>query len=131
MFIRNEFRCLTNIITQECVKHRVVATWGVLPLVREALGVGTKEEAKPEHVRQVMLHQCPQGDGNVQYVVEITEADEHEVTTHVRHLAGEDGSTQKHPRSWLKSKNPPAQHDDFCLYDQRRDGEVEYLHLKH
>jgi len=125
-FIRNEFRCLTNIVTQVCVKNRVVATWGILPLVREAL-----VDTKPEHIRQVMLHQCPQGDGQVQFVLEITEADEHEVTTHVRHFSGDDGSTKKHPRSWLKSKNPPAQHADLCLYHQDRDGAVEYLHLKH
>ena len=142
MFIRNEFRCLTNIVTQVCVKNQVVATWGILPLVREALMVGTPAEVKPEHVRQIMLHQCPQGDGRVRFTLEVTEADEHNITTHVRHLEGPDGSVKRHPRSWLKpkstypvgwlkSKTPPAQHADLCLYHQDRDGAVEYLHLKH
>jgi len=127
VFWRNEMRCLTNIITQECVKNGVVSPWGVLPAIREALS-----DSKPEHVRQVKLHQCPQEDGFVDYVVEIIEADEQEITTHVRHFQGSDGSYRpRHPRSWIKPKAPNVIHGDICLYDQRRDGVVEYLHLKH
>jgi len=126
-FWRNEMRCLTNIITQECVKNGGVSPWGVLPAIREALS-----DAKPENVRQVKLHQCPQGNGSVDYVIEIIEADETEITTHVCHLQGpDDTQLPRHPRSWLKPKASKVPHGDICLYDQRRDGVVEYLHLKH
>lgn len=112
--IRNEMQCLSNTVLQAGIKQSLfdfsLLQRGVLPLVRKVV---TEHDITVGQVSRVELHQCPRERGCVQY------------TLHVRL---EDGACYHQE---FQSMGFPAIHRDYVLYDRRRDGKVEHLHLVH
>jgi len=107
---RNEMRCLSNAVLQSCIRQELLATWGILPLVRKLV----QDNAVPVHrVVKVDMHQCPRERGLVQ---------------HVLHLMLDDGQCFHRE---FQGSGFNAEHRTFTLYDRRRDGKVEHLHLVH
>lgn len=111
VFFRNELRCLSNAVLQSCLRLEVSAGWGILPLVRKLV---TDNAISLEKIMYVMLHQCPQPDGIVNYLLSVYV----------------EGVLNCFEMSFQGSGfNVPCA--DLFLYDRRRDGAVEYLHLQH
>lgn len=107
---RNEMQCLSNAVLQACLRQRLLATWGILPLVRKLV----QDNAVPVAlVERVELHQCPRERGLVLYEL---------------HLQLEDGQCFHQE---FQGSGFAAEHRTFTLYDRRRDGKVEHLHLVH
>lgn len=109
-FFINEQKCLSNAVLQACLREQLLATWGIVPLVRNLV---QKHNVPVQKVERVTLHQHPDGQGIVQYRLHLCVGDD---VCHEEQFQG----------SGLN-----AQHDTFVLYDRRRDGVVEYLHLMH
>lgn len=107
---RNEMKCLSNAVLQSCIRQELLATWGILPLVRRLV----QDNAVPvTRVVKVVMHQCPRERGLVQYTL---------------HVQLEDGQCF---HQQFQGSGFGAEHRDFTLYDRRRDGKVEHLHLVH
>lgn len=113
-FVRNEMQCLSNAVLQAGINQSLfdlpMLLRGVLPLVRKVV----QDNAIPVGVvAKVEMHQCPRERGFVQY------------TLHVRL---EDGQCFHQE---FQGSGFGATHRSYVLYDRRRDGKVEHLHLVH
>ena len=107
-FFTNEQKCLSNAVLQACLREQLMATWGIIPLVRRMV----QNNAVPvKTVKRVELHQCPQPKGFVQYEL---------------HIMLVDGRCY-HEEFMGSGFN--SEHTTYTLYDRRRDGAVEHLHL--
>ncbi len=108
-FFTNEFHCLTNAVTQSCIREELLVGHGVTKLVQ---GLITQHDVKLEDLLRITLHQCPQGQF-IEYTLDM-------------YLRGGSSVTDTFQGPGLQAK-----HDTFVLYDATRDGRCEFLHLKH
>jgi len=106
----NEFDCLTNALLQAGLRIGLPVAFAVPSRVRDIL---TEWSVDVKDVRAVMLHQCPQAKGIIDYKLEI----------HTRKglvkLDTFQGSGLGH------------EHDTYTLYDRFRDGPMKHLHMLH
>lgn len=110
MFFTNEMRCLSNAVLQACLRQDVAALWGIPPCVRsivEQNGINLRD------IAHVTVHACPQEQGSVEYTVEVTT------------------KNMKSCHETFVLVDPSAAHMTYVVYDQRRDGIAQHLHLVH
>ena len=110
-FCKNEFGCLSNAVLQSCLREKLLATWGIIPLVRRL----AQDNAVPaQQVARVELHQCPAENGFINYVLSLQLVD---------------GSCFH--EEFQGSSGSGVEHRTYALYDRARDGACSYLHLLH
>ena len=117
-FGRNEFRCLSNTLTQRCTNLRLKSTLAIVKETRELAQKFARtrqctEAALAAEIVRIELHQCPQNTGRVDYHLSIWLAD---------------GSCAQEEFGGSGLTVPHAIH---VLYDRLRDGTLEYLRLVH
>lgn len=105
---RNEFDCLTNALLQAGLICRLPVAFAVPVRVREILQATDVEE-----VVAVMLHQCPQAHGLVDYKLEV--------------MLQRESPRHEH----FQASGFGFEHETYVLYDYRRDGRMKHLHLLH
>lgn len=106
----NEMRCLSNAVTQSCMRARLLASQSVPPLVRSMV---EEHKIEVQKIALVALHQCPHEDDHVEYDI---------------HLRLTDGRCF---HKEFQGAGRDVAHDTYVLYDRRRDGECQHLHLVH
>src|SRR5580658_6640303 len=116
---KNEMKCLSNAVLQSCIREEFQATWGILPALRQLV---EDKKIPLQTILQVNLHQCPLRGrdgklrGKVEYALELTHAVEDDFVTYTYEFKG---------------SSLTAEHKDYTLYRQDRDGVVEFLWLQH
>jgi hypothetical protein len=105
----NEMRCLSNAVLQACLREHLQASLSIPSLVRRIV---TDNKIAVGKVAIVTIHQCPQDD-HVEY------------NLHVCVVGGQCANVDFHGASC------EAAHETYVLYDRRRDGECQHLHLVH
>lgn len=109
-FFVNEQKCLSNAVLQSCLREQLLATWGIVPLVRRLV---QNNALAVQQIVRVELHQCPEAQGIVHYTLSVFCID----------------GACFHDEFQGSGLN--VLHTTFALYDRRRDGAVEHLHLLH
>lgn len=104
----NDFKCLSHVVLQSCIRQYLTSTFGILQLVQEML-----QSADVKAVAYIELLEWPQKQGVVDCQL----------------CVGFDDGVHMHRE--FKVSDLAAVPAARLLYDRRRDGEVEYLRLVH
>lgn len=106
----NEFKCFSSSIQQSCIRYGLNVTEACAPMAR---GLVRTHGVRLNTIQHVILHQVPNRRGIIDYLMELFTVDG---TVWCEHFKG---------------SGLGALMADFVLYDRKRDGIVEHLHLQH